>query len=651
MLPDRSDSKEYTFCRELLVFFTATCYIKYNISQYFLYKYDCFFVFIKILNTWWLCKVVKFMKKLRLLCIPPYEGMYNLMTNIAAQRSDVELLIHMGNLEDGLKAVLENRDNDIDAVISRGGTAETIRAHCGDIPACDIIPSVYDVLRTIRLAQSMSDKLAVVGFPSITKPADMLRDIMQYDFKVRTIRSSAECEACLQALKDEGIQVIAGDMISVTCAQKIGMHGLLIVSGIESVEVAIDSAVEMHRYYATIRKRAALFSDLLSSNESDIVIYTSHGQEYYSTVTSLPPEISVFLQQKISNVIAQGSLKVMRNLDNTILSIKGRLLQSGGEDYCVYTLSRFSNAAIFDKYMISYFSAEEDLLDAKPIEYYLGSGEEIAAIHAACDRYAAMNTPVLIEGERGTGKDRFAYYIYTHSKLRHNSFVVIDVSVLDDKGWNFLLKSDSSPLTDSGLTIYFLRMNAATPEQQRLFRLYLKDSRAFQSNRLIFSYTLSQGNELQDDLYLYLTETVHCLRLKPPALAQRLEDIPTLVGLYINAINVQNGTRVIGLTHDAMLTLQNHAWPRNADQLFQTVRDLVVNAKSSYIAEDQVEALLEREKRKVPAIQETSIDLDRTLDEIIHDVVLWVYEAENMNQTHTAKHLGISRSTLWRMLK
>ena len=64
-----------------------------------------------------------------------------------------------------------------------------------------------------------------------------------------------------------------------------------------------------------------------------------------------------------------------------------------------------------------------------------------------------------------------------------------------------------------------------------------------------------------------------------------------------------------------------------------------------------MEAQLEREKRKAPPVQDTSIDLDRPLDEIIRDVVLRVYEAENMNQTHTAKRLGISRSTLWRMLK
>ena len=43
------------------------------------------------------------MKKLRFLCIAPYEGMYHLMTNIAAQRDDVELVIQSGNLDDGLK--------------------------------------------------------------------------------------------------------------------------------------------------------------------------------------------------------------------------------------------------------------------------------------------------------------------------------------------------------------------------------------------------------------------------------------------------------------------------------------------------------------------------------------------------------------------
>ena len=67
------------------------------------------------------------MKMPRFLCIAPYEGMYHLMTNIAAQRDDVELVIQSGNLDDGLKTALDNRRG-IDAVISRGGTAKLLQS-------------------------------------------------------------------------------------------------------------------------------------------------------------------------------------------------------------------------------------------------------------------------------------------------------------------------------------------------------------------------------------------------------------------------------------------------------------------------------------------------------------------------------------------
>ena len=183
------------------------------------------------------------MKKLRFLCIAPYEGMYHLMTNIAAQRGDVELVIQSGNLDDGLKTALDNRRG-IDAVISRGGTADALRGHM-DIPICDIVPSAYDILRTIRLAQGMDDDFAIVGYPSITHPAEKLCEIMQFSIPTVTIRSPQECRERLSALRDKGTRIIVGDMISTTCAQEYGMHGLLIVSGMESIESAINTAKDI----------------------------------------------------------------------------------------------------------------------------------------------------------------------------------------------------------------------------------------------------------------------------------------------------------------------------------------------------------------------------------------------------------------------
>lgn len=572
------------------------------------------------------------------------------MTNIAARRSDVELLIHMGNLNDGLKAVLDNRDNNIDAIISRGGTAETIRRH-SDIPVCDIIPSVYDILRTIRLAQGMTENFAVVGFSSLTTPADMLRDIMQFDFTVHTIHSETECEECLQELKTQGIRIIVGDTISVNCANKYSMSGLLIVSGVESVETAIDSAIQMHRYYDNVSKNAQLLSDLLNDDEGDTLIYSPDEQLVFSTMEAIPEELAALLQQRVAYVIAEKTLKLVRRLDKTVFSISARRLSSGGEDYCVYRLSRSSEAASYDKYMIQYLSSDSDMPESFPIEYYLGGSKEAQELRLLCERYAAMQSPVLLLGERGTGKDRFAYHIYANSRQKHSSFVDIDAGLLGDKGWDFLLKSDNSPLTDAGLCIYFRRLNAATMEQRLAFLAYLKSSRVFQSNRLIFSYSSTIEFDPRDEFYLYLTETVHCLQLVTAPLAQRKEDISTLVGLYINAVNVQSGTRVIGLTNSAMLMLQNHNWQRNVDELMQTVRTLVISAQSSYISEEQVDALLHREVRKKKEAAPAGLDLNRPLDEITRDIVLRVYEEEHMNQTHTAKRLGISRSTLWRMLK
>lgn len=45
------------------------------------------------------------------------------------------------------------------------------------------------------------------------------------------------------------------------------------------------------------------------------------------------------------------------------------------------------------------------------------------------------------------------------------------------------------------------------------------------------------------------------------------------------------------------------------------------------------------------------LDLNRTLEQISQDVALRVLEETGGNQTAAAKRLGISRTTLWRLLQ
>lgn len=554
------------------------------------------------------------MKKLRFLCIAPYEGMYHLMTNIAAQRGDVELVIQSGNLDDGLKTALDNRRG-IDAVISRGGTADALRGHM-DIPICDIVPSAYDILRTIRLAQGMDDDFAIVGYPSITHPAEKLCEIMQFSIPTVTIRSPQECREKLSALRDKGTRIIVGDMISTTCAQEYGMHGLLIVSGMESIESAINTAKDICLRYQMLDRHASLLRDLLVSDERDFAVYSPDVREVFTTLDPMPPELADAMRQHVSHVLARSTVKLSRRLGNEMFTVRGRLLASGGEEYAVFSISRAASL-LGGRQAIRYCdlsSGADSALSSNPLEYYLGSNAAAERLRAVCEQYAALDAPVLIEGDYGTGED------------------------------------DRSPLADTGSTIYLRHLDAVNRNFAPRLLDYLEGSYTLGANRFLISYAGDAGQYSRDPIYAYLSETVHALRLRLPPLSRRRDDIPTLVTLYINATNVRFGTRVIGLTREAMLLLQNFPWPHNIDQLVECVQELVVNTDSSYISEAQVRAVLERETT-TPSAAPEGIDLNRPLADITRDIVLRVYELEGQNQTKTAQHLDISRSTLWRMLK
>lgn len=92
-------------------------------------------------------------EQVRILGIAPYEGMQATMERAAENHPDIHLDVYIGDLEEGVAIVREHQAEDYDCVISRGGTAQMIRL-VTEIPVVEIPVSVYDVLRTMRLAEN-----------------------------------------------------------------------------------------------------------------------------------------------------------------------------------------------------------------------------------------------------------------------------------------------------------------------------------------------------------------------------------------------------------------------------------------------------------------------------------------------------------------
>ena len=594
---------------------------------------------------------VQLMEKIHLLGVAPYEGMSHLLNNLAAQRDDVEMTVLTGNLAEGVETVRRMAGRPIDAIISRGGTSEIIRK-AFDIPVYDVTPSAYDILRTIRLAQEMGEPFAIVGYPTITRRAGTLCEIIQCQSDIHTIHSEEECENVLRQLREKGIRIVVGDTISVRSCKDFNLHGLLIISGMESVEETVDSVIETHRHYRAVAHRASLLAGALSAGPDAALIFSSDGQEVFRSASGVSDELAALLGERIDQVITHRTVKFTQRAEGRLYMIRGNCLVLDAKEYCSYTISpRPTAATTIDKHQIRFISHDSDLPGSHPLDFYIGSGDYAQQLRSTCDRYASIGTPVLLIGPPGTGKGRIAHYIYSQSDLRHSSLIWIDACDLSEKGWDFLLNSEESPLLDSGLTVFFRDLNRIDASHTHALLTYLRSTGASRRNKFLFSFDSEDPNSTAGELYHFLTDELHSVQLHTLPVSQRSQDIKALVGLCINTFNIQFGTQLIGLTQEAILVIQNHPWPRNIDQIVQFIQKLVAGSHSSYISRDEVLHLLSVDKKVSLSMASNSIDLSRSLNEINREIVRRVYLAEEMNQTRTAERLGISRSTVWRMLK
>ena len=187
--------------------------------------------------------------KIRILGIAPYDGMRTAMERAAEAYPQIQLDAYTGDLEAGVAIVQQTPPNTYHCVISRGGTAALIRK-VTDLPVVDINISVYDVLRTMKLAQNYTSLYAIVGFPSITEPAHTLCSLLGYDLDILTVHSADEVTNTLQRLQEGGYRMVVCDMVTHTVARQLGLDAFLITSGMESLHTAFDQALSISEWYS-----------------------------------------------------------------------------------------------------------------------------------------------------------------------------------------------------------------------------------------------------------------------------------------------------------------------------------------------------------------------------------------------------------------
>ncbi|CAM5385411.1 sigma 54-interacting transcriptional regulator [Thauera mechernichensis] len=223
-------------------------------------------------------------------------------------------------------------------------------------------------------------------------------------------------------------------------------------------------------------------------------------------------------------------------------------------------------------------------------------------------RAAVTNVSVLLLGETGVGKERFARTLHELSPRKDAAFVAVNCAALPDE----LIESELFGVERGAFTgahasragkferadggTLFLDEVGELPlsAQAKLLRVLqegeierLGDERTRKVNvRLVAATNVNllravNAGTFRRDLFYRLN--VYPVTIPP--LRERVGDIPTLVEAMMRRFETLHGKRLSGISDKAMHALKNHSWPGNVRELENVIERGVILAPLNGLVE------------------------------------------------------------------
>ena len=585
-------------------------------------------------------------RKYRILGIAPYENLKNAMVTEAAKYEDIEMVVYTGNLEDGAQLALQHMNEGFDILISRGGTAELIRK-IASIPVIEITLSINDILRAILLVGNLTEAYAVVGYPTVTQPAHVLCEMMNYRMNIITIHSPDELDPVLKELKAGGCNFILCDVITEMMAREAGVEPILILSGPESIDIAIDYSINMCRVLAETKARSRLFTRALDMQGMKTVIMKQDGSILFSTYNEKNISSVTGYLKKLAESPHSMSAKAFHMIENRLYSISAEETTFLEEPCYIFCLEQNPFPVGGSKHGIRFSTCTEVSVMYSSSFYSLTSSARLMEEKIRMINQTTL--PVMILGERGSGKNQLAAKLYLESSMQRYPYMTIDCQVRNERTWNYIISNYNSPLNDKNNTIFISTLQALSRHQQEQLLSFLVDTNAHKRNRIILSCSQTLDRDLPDPSRNFI-DYLPCTTVYMPPLRELTDDIQGSSNLYLNAMNVEMSKQIVGFTPEALALLMSYQWPDNFMQLKRVLAELVMLTSTAYIQRDTVFEVIEKEKRQYVPTTADLFDYNRPLGEMTREIVKVVLSQCGGNQTLAAKRLGIGRTTLWRYL-
>jgi DNA-binding NtrC family response regulator len=296
----------------------------------------------------------------------------------------------------------------------------------------------------------------------------------------------------------------------------------------------------------------------------------------------------------------------------------------------------------------------------------VGSSIAVLELRRQARLIAATSAPALIGGESGSGKELIAHAIHRQSARARGPFVAVNCGAISpslihselfghergaftgavaerrgllesaDHGTLFLDEIGDLPLEQQTSLLRFLEEGSINRVGgTRTMKL---DVRVAAATHVDLQQAVRVGRFRQDLFY-----RLSVLPLRVPPLRERREDIRRIAAHAFRKYSAEKAPALRGISREAYAAMEAHHWPGNVRELINRMRRAMIMAQGRLI----LPLDLELEPAYDTALLRA---LDRAREQAERKTIECTLQSTRGNIASAARHLGVSRMTLYRLL-
>ena len=293
---------------------------------------------------------------------------------------------------------------------------------------------------------------------------------------------------------------------------------------------------------------------------------------------------------------------------------------------------------------------------------------EMAKVARTIERVAPTNVSVMLLGASGTGKELLAKGLHEASDRKHGAFVAINCAAIPEnlleselfgheKGaFTGAVKTTEGKIElANGGTLFLDEVgDIPLPLQVKLLRFLQErvieriggrkpiavDTRIVCATHQNLEAMIAEGS-FREDLFYRLAEIV----VKIPSLTERPGDAVLLAKHFLAKFAAEMNPQVKGFAPDALAAIDSWTWPGNVRELENRIKRAVIMADGKLVGADDLDMDTDEDGG------ELALNLKQAREEADRRMIRKALARTQGNISNSAKILGISRPTLYDLLK